>query len=148
MLWHIKTFKELTLEELYKIIQQRINVFVVEQNCPYPECDGKDLTAYHLYATEQGEIAAYVRILPPGVSYQEASIGRVIVHRDYRRGGLGLKLMKRAMDFITLEMKESAIRISAQAHLQGFYGRLGFKPASEIYQEDGIPHIEMVFING
>ncbi|RKD34386.1 GNAT family N-acetyltransferase [Thermohalobacter berrensis] len=145
MEWKIKHFNELTTNGLYEIIKQRINVFVVEQKCPYFECDDKDLDSYHIYATDNNEIVAYARIIPPGVSYKEASIGRVLVKKDYRGNGLGRSLMERAIKYIIDELREDRIRISAQEYLLNFYKSLGFKAVSGTYLEDGIPHIEMLY---
>lgn len=143
--WNIKYFEQLDRNELYKILRQRIDVFVVEQECPYPECDGKDKEAYHIYAVDDDIITTYARIIKPGVSYQEASIGRVLVDKDYRGEGLGRELMERSIQFILNEMKEDQIRISAQEYLLDFYRDLGFEKRSDIYLEDGIPHIEMLY---
>jgi len=148
MEWKIKKFDELSNRELYDIIQQRVDVFVVEQNCPYAEIDGKDIDAYHLFATEDGKIAAYTRILHPGVSFDEVSIGRVLVNMGYRGEGLGQELMKKTMEFVTKDLKEKSIRISAQEYLLEFYLSLGFEEASDVYLEDGIPHIDMLFTKG
>ncbi len=141
----IKRFEELTPAELYEIIRERINVFIVEQNCIYHDCDGKDYKAWHLQAREGSRLAGYLRILPPGVSYTEASIGRVLVAKDFRRRGLGRTLMNQAIDYILTEMKEKEIRISGQAYLEKFYTGLGFQRVSDVYLEDGIPHIEMLY---
>ncbi len=145
MEWNVKKFEELNTRELYDIIQQRIDVFVVEQNCSYPELDGKDINAFHLFATDEGSLAAYTRILLPGVSFDEVSIGRVLVNMSYRGEGLGEELMKKTMEFVTENLKEKAIRISAQEYLIEFYMSLGFETASDIYMEDGIPHVDMLF---
>ena len=144
MQWYIKKFDELTLEELYEIIKLRVNIFIVEQNCPYIECDGKDYSSTHIFAKVENNIVAYARALPPGISYDEASIGRVTVSKDYRRQKLGLELIKKAIDYIRLELKEPNIRISAQEYLIGFYSSFGFEIVSSTYMEDGLPHIEML----
>lgn len=145
MEWQIKHFDELDSLELYKIIKQRINVFVVEQNCPYPDCDDKDLNSYHLFSEDDDLIVAYCRILLPGVSYKEPSIGRVLVHKEYRRQGLGKELMKKAIEYIEEELGKNRIRISAQQYLLKFYTGLGFKVVSDMYLEDNIPHLEMLY---
>ncbi|MBM7624242.1 GNAT family N-acetyltransferase [Sporohalobacter salinus] len=145
MEWHIKFFNELTTKELYNIIQERINVFVVEQECPYFECDGKDNKSFHLYAKEDDQIVAYARVLLPGISYKEASIGRVLVNKENRGNGLARELMKRAMDFITEELQQDSIKISGQEYLTDFYKSLGFKVVSDVYLEDGIPHLDMLY---
>ncbi|WP_319371085.1 GNAT family N-acetyltransferase [uncultured Ilyobacter sp.] len=145
MEWKIKKFDELSNRELYDIMQQRVDVFVVEQNCVYAEIDGKDIDAYHLFATDDDKVIAYTRILLPGVSFDEVSIGRVLVNMGYRGEGLGQELMKKTMEFVTKDLKEKSIRISAQEYLLEFYLSLGFEEASDIYIEDGIPHIDMLF---
>jgi len=142
--WTIKSFEELNSKELYKILQLRINVFMLEQNCLYPECDDKDYKAKHVFATDEDQVIAYARLLPPNISYAEASIGRVIVSDIYRGQQLGYKLMHSAIEKLYADYPESAIRISAQAHLSKFYGNLGFIQVSEEYMEDGIPHVEML----
>jgi len=147
MEWKIKKFNELSLEELYKIIKLRIEVFIIEQNCFYQDCDGKDLNAYHLFLEEDGNIIACLRILNKGVSYDEVSIGRVIVKKDYRGKGIAKEMIRKAINLIEKEMKENAIRISAQAHLENFYGSFGFKKVSDVYLEDGIPHVEMLYVS-
>lgn len=144
MEFKIKSFKELTVEELYKILRFRSGIFVVEQNCVYQECDNKDLKAYHLYFEEAGEIIAYLRVLNRGVSYDEISIGRVAVGYKHRRGQLGNMLMKEAIKFVEEELKEKEVRISGQVYIKEFYKKLGFKEVSEEYLEDDIPHVEML----
>lgn len=141
----IKKFQELQLEELYDILRVRAEVFVVEQNCPYLDPDGKDKNSEHLILKENGEVVAYARILKPGISYEESSIGRVLVTEKFRGKSFGKKLVQEAIDYILQVWRERSIRISAQAYLLKFYGELGFKPVSEIYMEDDIPHIEMVY---
>ncbi len=139
--WHAAAFEELTVAQLYALMVLRQRVFVVEQNCPYLDADGVDPASRHLWTEgDDGTIHAYARIVPAGVKFAEVSIGRVITAPDARGTGLGRELMRRAID----ECGPVAIRIGAQAHLEKFYGELGFARASEIYDEDGIPHIEMV----
>lgn len=140
----LKTFDQLTNTELYNILQERTNVFVVEQNCPYPEVDGKDAQSYHLYKEENGEIIAYLRILPPGVSYAELSIGRVLVKKEYRGQKLAHELMVRALQFIADELNETTVKIQAQDYLRNFYSSFGFEAISEVYLDDGIPHVDML----
>ncbi|MTI65808.1 MAG: GNAT family N-acetyltransferase [Firmicutes bacterium] len=141
----VKKYNELTLDELYDILKIRTDTFVVEQNCPYPECDGKDKFSYHMIGKKNNEIIAYLRILPKGISYKEVSIGRVLVKKDHRGLELGKQIMKRAIKFIREDLKENFIRISAQKYLLNFYINLGFTKESEVYLEDGIEHIEMLF---
>jgi ElaA protein len=143
--WSVKHFSELSNTELYKIIQLRLAVFSVEQNCPYQDADDKDQEAYHLVAKNlSGELVAYARILPPGISYKEVSIGRVISSASVRGTGIGKELMQKSFDFVFEKYGRVPIRISAQCYLIRFYTELGFKVVGEEYIEDHIPHIEMV----
>ncbi|PTL37574.1 GNAT family N-acetyltransferase [Alkalicoccus saliphilus] len=143
MKWHIKKFEDFSPEELYRILQIRVEVFVVEQNCPYPEIDGKDKDCWHLYAEEHGEILAYARLLPPGLSYEEAAIGRVLVAEVYRGSGLGKELMEQSVAFLNDKMNYSSIRLQAQEYAEKFYSSFGFQRISETYLEDNIPHVDM-----
>lgn len=139
--WHDLAFSELTNLELYAITALRQRVFIVEQNCPYLDADGVDLESRHLWAAgTDGALHAYCRIVPAGVKFAEISIGRVITAPEARGTGLGKELMRRAIT----ACGPGPIRIGAQAHLERFYGELGFVRASEPYDEDGIPHIEML----
>jgi ElaA protein len=143
MNWQLKRFHELNTDELYAILQARFTVFVIEQQCFYSEIDGKDQTACHLFAEHAGEIVAYVRIYH--TAENQAAIGRVLVKKDYRGRGIAQELLERAITFIHKEMEEKTIRIQAQEYLKGFYRSLGFVPVSEVYLEDNIPHIDMIF---
>ena len=147
MNWRVKHFDKLKKETLYDILKERVDVFVVEQECPYPEIDGKDKNSYHLWAEKNGNIIAYTRIIPRGISYDEASIGRVLVRMDQRGRGLGRKLMEKSINYLKEKLEEDEIRISAQERLYDFYVSLGFEQVSEMYLEDGIPHIEMYYTN-
>ncbi len=139
--WHDREFAELTVRELYAITVLRERVFVVEQNCVYLDADGADPQCRHLWAEDETRaIHAYCRLVPAGVKFAEASIGRVITAPETRAAGLGKELMERAM----AALGAIPIRIGAQAHLEKFYGSLGFVRASDPYDEDGIPHIEML----
>jgi len=142
--WRIKSFDELSTTELYKILQVRIDVFVVEQNCPYPETDGYDEKALHLWAEKDGEIAAYCRIFAPEIKYEFASIGRVLTNQNVRRQNFGKGLMKIALDIIETRFKTSKIQISAQDYLLNFYADFGFQSTGNSYLEDDIPHTEML----
>ncbi len=144
MNWKIKTFDELTTNELYAILRERVDIFVVEQQCAYRELDNFDQSSYHIYACDGKEIAAYARILPSGTAYPELSIGRVLVKESYRGRGLAVELMKRALDFIREELKEKVVRLQAQEYLLSFYGSLGFEKISEVYLDEGIPHADML----
>ena len=127
--------------QLYKILAMRQRVFVVEQNCAYLDADGVDHVSRHLWAeAADGAVRAYVRIVPAGIKFAELSIGRVITAPEARGTGLGKELMQRAI----AASGNVTIRIGAQAHLEKFYGELGFVRASDVYDEDGIPHIEML----
>lgn len=140
--WFVREFAELTLEQLYAIIQLRERVFVVEQRCAYIDADGADPTCKHLWAERDGEIVAYLRVVPAGVKFVEVSIGRVITAPSARGSGMGRELMKRGI--VEAGGDQQPIRIGAQAHLAKWYGELGFVKASDVYWEDGIAHVEMV----
>ena len=141
--WTIKRFDELTLDELYNILQLRNEVFIVEQNCVYKDLDGKDKSAWHLMAVENDRLVAYTRILPPGVSYNDPAIGRVVTSSLKRRSGLGRELMKRSIEACQIFFGKTSISLSAQVYLQNFYESFGFIAVGEEYLDDGIPHIEM-----
>ncbi|MGL4911519.1 MAG: GNAT family N-acetyltransferase [Romboutsia sp.] len=143
--WKIKKFKELNIEEMYKILELRSEIFVVEQECPYQDCDGKDENSYHLFSEENGEIIAYLRIIEKGVSYDEISIGRVCISKCYRGKGISREMMLKAIEFIEQSLKEYEIKIQAQSYLLNFYKSLGFKEVSNEYLEDNIPHIDMLY---
>jgi len=145
MNWTIKSFNELSLAEFHDIIQLRLNIFVVEQDCPYLDLDDKDQIAYHFFgSTKQGKIVAYTRLFAPGDYYEEAAIGRVVVHKDFRRNRLGYELMSRSIQQVESIFNAKTIRIGAQAYLKKFYESLGFKSTGHDYIEDGIPHLYMI----
>jgi ElaA protein len=141
--WKIKKFKELTVDELYAILQLRSEVFVVEQNCVYHDPDGKDQQAWHLMGIEDSTLIAYTRILPPGISYDDPSIGRVVTLSLKRRSGLGRELMKLSIIECEKLFGKTPITLSAQSYLIHFYESLGFSTIGDQYLEDGIPHIKM-----
>ncbi|RYG74305.1 GNAT family N-acetyltransferase [Lentibacillus lipolyticus] len=143
--WYIKTFDELSNEELYAILKLRVDIFVVEQNCPYPELDDYDQTSIHYFLKDDHEIVANVRILPAGTKYPEASIGRVVVNPKYRGNGFGQEIMRKATDYTATVLAERRIKIQGQEYLERFYTELGFKQVSDSYLEDGIPHIDMIW---
>lgn len=143
--WRCKAFGELTAIELYGILQLRTDVFILEQNCLYRDVDGKDIKAFHLFASSEDKIHAYARILPPGISYDEVSIGRVVTSKAARNTGLGKLLMNKCMDFIKEKFPETPVRISAQSYLIKFYQEFGFNATGPEYLEDDIPHIQMLF---
>lgn len=142
--WVLKKFDELTVQELYAILCLRNEVFVVEQNCIYQDADQKDQHCYHLAGWKDDKLVAYTRLLPPGLSYTEPSIGRVVTSPSARGSGLGRDLMEVSIAKVFYLFGQQPIRISAQVYLTQFYISLGFVPMSEEYDEDGIPHIEMV----
>lgn len=144
MEWTYKFFDELTTTELYDILWLRSRVFVVEQNCVYLDTDYKDQKSYHLMGKINNILVAYVRILPPGLSYEEASIGRVITNPDFRGNGYGIDLMNLAIEKTLSQFNANSIKIGAQLYLHKFYSDLGFVQSGEEYLEDGIPHIEML----
>jgi ElaA protein len=140
-------FNSLTKSDLYGILALRIAVFVIEQNCPYQDLDGKDKNAFHVIVkdTSKDLIVGTARILPAGISYKEVSIGRVASHPDYRTHKVGHLLMKSSMEFIAQEMQNPDIRISAQSYLCKFYAQYGFVSTGKEYLEDDIPHTEMLY---
>lgn len=142
--WQTKTFEELKTRELFDCLELRQAVFVVEQECPYPDIDAKDLNAWHLIGRIDQTVVAYARLLGPGVSYPEASIGRVAVGIEARGLKLGRVLMKQAITEMQKLFPDQAIQIGAQEYLSDFYISLGFKKTSEMYLEDDIPHIHMI----
>ncbi|MGL5415363.1 MAG: GNAT family N-acetyltransferase [Clostridium sp.] len=145
MNWKIKKFNDLTTEELYKILGLRNEIFIIEQDCIYLDCDNKDFKAYHLFLEEKDEVIAYLRILEKGVSFDEIGIGRVSVKKRYRGKGISRELMLKGIHFIENNLNEDTIKIQAQAYLLKFYSSLGFKQISKEYLEDGIPHIDMMY---
>lgn len=147
MQWRTLSFAELTTVQLYELLQLRVDVFVVEQNCPYPELDGKDCAAqtWHLLGVDvNGQLQAYARLLAPGISYEEVSIGRVLVRDSARGQGIANILMQQAISECQRLWPQQAIKIGAQQYLLAFYQQLGFEQVSEMYLEDGIPHIDML----
>lgn len=138
-----KFFDDLTAHELYAIMRLRSEVFVLEQQCIYQDADNKDLSAYHLMIQDGDTLVAYARLLPPGISYEYMSIGRVISKQEYRRKGAGRLLMKEAIKACQELFGEGPIRIGAQLYLKEFYESFGFVQTGEVYLEDDIEHIEM-----
>ncbi|RZL12142.1 MAG: GNAT family N-acetyltransferase [Pedobacter sp.] len=136
--WVYKTFDELTTSELYTILQLRNEVFIVEQNCVYPDVDGKDKKSTHLMAWHGDNLVAYTRLVPPGVSFKEASIGRVIT--------IGITLMEKSITHTLATYNTTKIRIGAQLYLKKFYESFGFIAEGEEFLEDGILHIQMVLV--
>lgn len=144
IVWNYKNFDELNTRELYAILQLRNQVFIVEQNCPYLDLDEKDFKSFHLMGLIDGQLAAYCRILPPSISFDEASIGRVISSGDFRGMGIGKELLKCSIEKVYSSFGKQPIKIGAQHYLKEFYESFGFQSCSDIYLEDGIPHLEMI----
>ncbi|MHC0442390.1 GNAT family N-acetyltransferase [Flavobacterium sp. 3-210] len=140
----IKSFDEFTNHELYQMLRFRSEVFVVEQNCPYLDLDNKDQESFHLLYFANDELAGCTRLLPAGLSYTEIAIGRVVIGPRFRGLGLGKKIMEASIAGCQEKFGEGPIRISAQYHLSKFYQSVGFVEQGEPYDEDGIPHIEML----
>lgn len=141
----IKSWEDLTREELYDLIQLRIAVFVVEQNCPYQDADNKDKNSAHVMMRDSnGQLIACARLVSPGISYDEWSIGRVAVALSHRSQKLGYRLMHACLDQLDQQTQGAPIRISAQSYLIKFYTQCGFEQVSEMYLEDDIPHVEML----
>lgn len=144
MKWSLKSFNDLSVEELYRILKARVDVFVVEQACAYPEIDNYDQQSMHLFLQNKEEIIAYVRVLPKNIKYEEASIGRVLVVKEHRGHGYAEKIMERAINYIMTDCGEDTIKIQAQYYLNDFYSSLGFDQITDVYLEDDIPHIDML----
>lgn len=140
----IKPFDELGTHELYGLLQLRSEVFVVEQTCIYNDLDDLDQLAWHLILKNDKRVAGTARILPGGTRFPQVSIGRVVVSPHFRRQNLGKLVMQEAMKFAFSHFAASEIKISAQLYLERFYEDLGFRRITEIYDEDGIPHIGML----
>ena len=143
--WYHKHFNDLTTKELYQMLQLRNEVFIVEQNCPFQDLDDKDFKSFHLmgFDTDSQKIVAYTRIVPAGISYTEASIGRVVTSSRARGEGIGKVLMEKSIQLLEELYGGVSIRIGAQYYLKKFYESFGFQAFGEIYLEDGIEHILM-----
>ena len=144
IIWVLKEFNNLAPAELYSILRLRNEVFIVEQNCPYQDLDNKDLEAWHLMGMEKDKLMAYSRLLAPGISYSESSIGRIVSSPVARKTGMGKKLMQESIEQIRNLFQTDTIRIGAQLYLKSFYEFFGFVQDGNIYLEDYIPHIIML----
>jgi ElaA protein len=144
--WELQAFKKLTPGQLYKILQLRNEVFIVEQNCVYQDADNKDQRSFHLMGWNENNLVAYTRILPEGVGFAEASIGRVVTSPKARRTGIGRLLMEESIRLLYELYGKVPIRIGAQRYLEKFYSDFGFQKCSDEYLEDGIPHVEMILL--
>jgi ElaA protein len=142
--WHFAPFQELSPQDVHDLYQARAGVFVVEQNCVFQDVDGADPACWHLIGRHETTVHAYCRLVPPGVKYDEPSIGRVLTTAAARRTGAGRELMTEAVRRAGKLWPGSAIRIGAQRYLEKFYGDFGFATCSEPYDEDGIMHVIMV----
>jgi ElaA protein len=142
--WVLKTFDALTPHELYAILQLRNAVFVVEQSCVFQDADDKDQSSHHLMGFDNDNLIAYTRLLPPGLAYAQASIGRVVTAQALRRYGVGKKLMQQSIDSVYELFGAGAIKIGAQLYLRHFYESFGFVQTGAPYLEDGIEHIYML----
>jgi ElaA protein len=142
--WRLRLFDELTPHELYAALQLRNEVFVVEQACVFQDADDKDQASYHLLGYQQNKLVAYTRLVPPGVAYKEASIGRVVTSPSVRGSGTGRLLMQQSIQKTYDLFGVNPIKIGAQLYLKKFYESFGFVQVGEPYLEDGIPHIYML----
>ena len=142
--WLCKKFDDLNPHELYGILQLRNAVFVVEQNCVFQDADDKDQLSHHVLCIDDHNVIAYARIVPPGISYAETSIGRVVTSPGRRAEGFGKLLMEKSIEAAYHLYGKTPLRIGAQLYLKKFYESFGFEQTSEIYIEDDIPHIEMM----
>jgi ElaA protein len=142
--WTVKKFEELSVHELYAILRLRSEIFVVEQNCVFHDMDNKDQFSYHLMGWENNTLTAYTRLIPPGKVYDLASIGRVVTSQAARGSGVGKQLMEKSIEEAEKLFGKLPIKIGAQLYLREFYNSFGFKQSSDIYDEDGIDHIEMI----
>jgi ElaA protein len=140
----VKSFEQLSLQELYDILHLRTAVFVVEQDCVYQDMDGKDQVALHVLGKEGGRLVAYTRVFTPGTYYKDASIGRVITEKNARGNGYGREIVIKSIEALEAVSGKTSITIAAQSYLRKFYGELGFKETGSEYLEDGIPHFKMV----
>ncbi len=141
--WQSPVFDDLTVGQLYEILRLRQQVFIIEQDCLYQDVDDLDQRGLHLGGWENGELLAYLRALPPGVSYPESSLGRIVVSPAARGRDLGREVVRRGIELNLATWPGAGITIGAQAHLEVFYQGLGFETVSDVYDEDGIPHITM-----
>jgi len=136
-------FSSLNTDQLYRLLQLRSEVFVVEQDCVYQDIDGKDKKALHVLGTVEGNIVAYTRVFKPGDYLEKAAIGRVVVASDFRKRDFGKTIMQASIAAVENHFNTTAIGLSAQTYLLNFYNDLGFSALGETYLEDGIPHIYM-----
>jgi ElaA protein len=144
MQWICRKFDELNPTELYALLRLRSEVFVVEQNCVFLDMDNKDQPCHHIMGWQDNELLACARIMAPGISFVESSIGRIVTSLAARRKGLGKELVQRSIELLYTLHGKTVIRIGAQYYLRGFYESFGFHETGAVYLEDGIEHIEML----
>lgn len=143
--WSCIPFEELSLQQLYDTMALRQLVFVVEQDCPYLDADGKDQASWHMMGYKNEELVAYSRVMPKGISYEKyCSIGRVVTAQSVRREGVGKTLMEHSISWCKKLFPAEGVKISAQSYLLKFYQSFAFQPVGEEYMEDGIPHTAMI----
>jgi ElaA protein len=142
--WIFSEFDNLRAGDLYKALKLRQDIFIIEQDCIYPDLDNMDYHSFHLLGYCGGTLAAYLRVVPPGKIFREPSIGRIIVAREYRSTGIGSELVKLGIKHTNQLYSDCRIRIEAQAHLREFYQGFGFSKVTDAYEKDGIPHIQML----
>lgn len=142
--WSLKTFEQLSTHELYQILKARVDIFVVEQACAYEEIDNFDQQSAHLFLRSEDKLVAYVRLVPKQTKFNEVSIGRVLVVKEFRGNGYAKAIMEKAINHIINEWKENVIKIQAQHYLINFYASLGFEQVTDVYLDDGLPHIDMI----
>jgi ElaA protein len=145
--WYSKEFKNLTPHELYAILQLRTEVFVVEQNCVFQDMDGKDEHCHHIMGWDGDKLIATARIVPPGIAYEYPSIGRIVTSPAARGQSAGKALVNKSIDELNRLYGNSTIRIGAQLYLKKFYEAFGFEQSGDVYDEDGIDHIQMTRIS-
>lgn len=138
----VKEFPELEAAELYRLLRLRVNVFVVEQNCPYPELDDLDQEALHVWLEENGRVLAYLRVLRPGAESEYAALGRVVTAR--RGDGLGRRILEEGIRLAEERLGAKTLYLEAQVYAKGFYEKLGFRQCSPMFAIDGIPHVRML----
>ena len=141
-----KTYSNLTRDELYEMIHLRQKVFIVEQDCPYLDADFSDQDAFHLLGYDGGGLISYLRAFPPGLKYEGASLGRIVVDESKRGEQLGQSLTKEGISYLNKHYPGVEIVISAQHRLESFYTELGFTSRGSVYLEDDIDHIQMFLL--
>lgn len=140
----VKSFNELTVDDMYEIAKARFEVFVCEQEITEEQdFDDKDKKCHHVFLKEDGKIVAYSRIVPKGIGYDNVSIGRVLVLKSHRRRGVAQEMMKSCLEFIKTNFDDESVVLSAQLYAKGLYESVGFKAISEVYDEVNIPHVKM-----